>query len=57
MLAGKCPAFILYGYLHLYLQVPNEVCWEEPREHCTEQKMKVAKKWCVEEDDSKKKLF
>ena len=41
----------------LYFKVANEVCWEEPREICTEQKMKVAKKWCVEDDNQKKGFF
>merc|ERR1712142_319124 len=27
-------------------ETPVESCWDEPREQCTEQRVKVARKWC-----------
>ena len=54
-------SFFLFTF---YLQTYHESCWDEPREHCTEKKIKVAKKWCVENEkkdenafDKIKKLF
>merc|ERR1712050_326862 len=35
----------------------HESCWDEPREHCTEKKIKVAKKWCVEHEKEEENAF
>merc|ERR1711981_642376 len=35
----------------------HESCWDEPREHCTEKKIKVAKKWCVENERQEENAF
>ena len=40
-----------------YLQTFHESCWDEPREHCTEKKIKVAKKWCVEHEKEEENAF
>ena len=43
----------IFKYLYLnYLQEANEVCWDEPREQCTEQKVRVARKWCPDNSGS-----
>ena len=34
----------------LLLQSVEETCWDEPREQCTEQRVKVARKWCHVEE-------
>merc|ERR1712227_722739 len=31
-------------------ETPVESCWDEPREQCTEQRVKVARKWCRVEE-------
>ena len=46
--------FIFYICLIKCSQEPHEKCWEAPKEHCEYVTVKVAKRWCEQEEKKEK---